>query len=390
MNFIDRFYEYTKNAESPRSYFKWAACSAIAAVMRDNIYQIWEYGRLYPNLYILLVGPPAVGKALPLVLTGKLIKTVNNTKVIEGSASIQAVVKTLGTYETGGQKGASCIIYSEELSSFYVKDQNTNVLLTDLYDFHEKWERNLISWNATLTNVCTNLLAASNEVLLKEVLDSSAIQGGFLSRTILVIERKKHRKDGLLGKGNGVVSEHGVKLGEHLKKLSKVKGEIVFSEDAIREFGGWYDLWEENNPRSKTGIEGRMKTHIKKVAMVRAMGEEDLDLIVLKEHMEWAIEMCLGIYRNYAAFTQGTTGPKNVRPEAVLLKLISDSPEHCLNRKSILRNNLGDFNVEILGECQITLEDAELIHVINQDNEIYFKFTSKAEEIYGQAEREGK
>jgi hypothetical protein len=120
-------------------------------------------------------------------LGGALIKAANNTKVIEGSASIQAVVKSLGNYETGGKKGASCILYSEELSSFYIKDQSTNELLTDLWDYHEVWERNLISWSASLKNVCLSLFAASNEILLKGIFDDRALYGGLLSRTILIL-----------------------------------------------------------------------------------------------------------------------------------------------------------------------------------------------------------
>jgi hypothetical protein len=45
----------------------------------------------------------------------QLIASVGNTRIIAGSASMQAVIKALGTYEQGGVKGASCILYSEEL-----------------------------------------------------------------------------------------------------------------------------------------------------------------------------------------------------------------------------------------------------------------------------------
>src|SRR5678816_3110258 len=126
MNFIDRFIEWTSFAESPESYFRWTAISALGAVLRDNVYHEWGVkSRLYPNLFILNVGPPAIGKQLPMRMAGDLIRSVSNTRIIEGSASMQAVIKALGTHETGGHKGASCILYSEELSSFYVKDQNT-------------------------------------------------------------------------------------------------------------------------------------------------------------------------------------------------------------------------------------------------------------------------
>jgi hypothetical protein len=389
LNFLDTFVDWTKDSESPESFFLWSGLSAISAVMRDNIYQQWQYDRLYPNMFVLLIAPPAIGKRLPMVMAGKLIKRAKNTKVIEGSASIQAVVKSLGSYETGGQKGASCILYSEEFSSFHVKDQNTNELLTDLWDYHEVWERNLISWQATLKNVCMSLLAASNEVLLKEILDSRAMFGGLLSRTILVMEKRKRRRDALIRKGDLAVAEHGKLmegiLGDHLVNLSKIKGPIEFDEEALKEFEFWYDTeWKDNeeNPKTTTGIEGRMKTHVKKVAMAIAMCEGNLDLWVRKIHVEFAIELCLRLYRNYQILSSESGKSPTAHPAAILIRMLSGQKDYTLSRKSILRMKLGEFNPTILDEVVLTLQGAELLVEVSEGNEVSYRLTTKCLEMY--------
>lgn len=353
--------------------------------MRDNLYQQWQYDRLYPNMYVILIAPPAIGKRMPMVKAGGLVKAVKNTKVIEGSASMQAVIKTLGEYSTGGIKGASALLYSEEFSSFCATDKGTNGLLTDLWDYHPVWDRNLISWQASLKNVCLSLVAASNEILLKEVLDSHAMFGGLLSRTMVVVENKKRRKDALIRKGSVdfMAETYETKLIDHLKELAKLTGEIEFEEDAILEFENWYhNQWDEENPKTKTGIEGRMKTHIKKVAMLLAMGEWELDKLVRKRHVEEAITYCLRLYRNYQILAAEAGKSPTGHPAAILMRLLLLAPNNTLTKRTILSRNLGEFDVDILTTTTATLEAAGLIVETMSGNESAYCLTPKALELY--------
>lgn len=326
-----------------------------------------------------------------------LVKLVNNTKILEGSASIQAVIKSLGEYETGGKKGASGLILAEEYSAFHAADvQNTNDLLTTLWDFHATWERNLISWNASLKNVCISLFTSSNDELIREVLDRRALFGGLLSRTILVIETKARFRSGLIRKNirNGLEPEKDFiqeKLHAHLINLAKMRGELVFEEAAIAEYEHWHDnQWDEENPRTKTGIEGRMKTHVKKVAMALAMCEWSLDSVVRKEHMEHAIEMCTGLYNNYVVMASETGINPDAYPAATLIKYLASSPNYELAQKTILSRHLGDFNMELLKAAAKQLEDAGLADVVEEDGKTSYRLTKRCLEMYSLVKGEQK
>lgn len=390
MSFLTEFLVWTQQYESPESYFRWAALSAVSTVIRDNLWNAWgNNDKLYCNMFILLVGPPALGKQLPMKKASSLVKAVANTKILEGSASIQAVIKTLGEYETGGSKGASGLILAEEYSAFHAADvQNTNDLLTTLWDFHEKWERNLISWNASLKRVCISLFAGSNDVLLREVLDSRALFGGLLSRTMVIVENRKRHKSALVRKnlveGNTLEKDHlEEKLKAHLVNLSRCKGEIVFEEVALAEFEHWYhNQWEEDNPKTKTGVEGRMKTHVKKVAMSLAMCEWDLDQLVLKRHIEEAISLCTGLYKNYVVMASESGMNPSAHPAALLVRYLGTSAGYELARNTILGRHLGDFNEDILDAAAKQLEAAELAWIINEDGKISYRLTPKCLEMY--------
>jgi hypothetical protein len=96
MDFIQQFIDYTAAYESPTDFFWWAAATGIGAILRDNCYIVLGDTKVYPNIYTLIIARPAMRKAKPLNSIIELVKTVNNTKVIEGRTSIQASYTKIG------------------------------------------------------------------------------------------------------------------------------------------------------------------------------------------------------------------------------------------------------------------------------------------------------
>ena len=135
-DFIETFLEYNSAYESPTQYFYYSALAGLGAVLRNNCYMLLGDTRIYPNLYVLIVGKPAIRKAKPLNAVIELMKGVNNTKIIEGRTSIQAVIQRLGETERSkdGKSivGASGLIYSEEISAMLTADDANIPVLTDI------------------------------------------------------------------------------------------------------------------------------------------------------------------------------------------------------------------------------------------------------------------
>src|ERR1035437_9428586 len=116
-NFIDKFLELTKIIESPTSYLTWSAYITLSSVMRHNIYYNFpaRKTKVCPNIYVLLVGDSgATRKSTPLKICNFLLKQVGNTKLIEGRASIQGILKELASVQRIEKriiKDASCLLY---------------------------------------------------------------------------------------------------------------------------------------------------------------------------------------------------------------------------------------------------------------------------------------
>src|SRR3970282_2256759 len=126
MSFVEMFLEWTKDCESPTSYFKWAAYTAIASALRDNCWILRHDGIIYPNIYTILLSQESshTRKSVPMKKIAAIFKEARNTKMIEGRASFQAALDELAMPDTDSNgtqiKGASCFLYTEELRSFFV------------------------------------------------------------------------------------------------------------------------------------------------------------------------------------------------------------------------------------------------------------------------------
>ena len=61
-NWIEAYQEYTEILPSPLLFRKWVGIFFVAAAMERKVLVRTMGSQLYPNLYVLLVGPPGIGK----------------------------------------------------------------------------------------------------------------------------------------------------------------------------------------------------------------------------------------------------------------------------------------------------------------------------------------
>src|SRR5207247_7279309 len=61
-NWLDSFEEYCKDMEAPREWIRWAGISTLSSTLKRNCYTYYRDIQFFPNQYIILVGPPGIGK----------------------------------------------------------------------------------------------------------------------------------------------------------------------------------------------------------------------------------------------------------------------------------------------------------------------------------------
>lgn len=397
MSFISSFLEHTKEYEAPTSFWRWSSYATISAILRDSCFRRFGDSTLFCNIYTLLLGGSGSRKNLPVVLSQKIVHSVGNTKVISGRASIQAILDELSRTETDRKtgrmiKGGSAIFYAPELTAGLVQDPQALSILTDIYDGKVEdspyTSRLRTQVNFNIERLVFSIFVASNEALARDLYNQQAKEGGLLARTFLILPNEFRPRNDLMDFVD--TKESFNKLIEQGKKISEMKGEFVFSNEAKACYRKWYIPFGTSlkNKQDKTGVLSRIHTGILKISMVLAADE--LSLEVRENHVEEAIFQCINLIPNYNMFTM-TSGKGNLESAgAVVLQALLAANDHKLSQRELIRDNWATFDLELLDKVTVSFEVGGLIIRLIEGSVINYKLTPKCLEILGNSNQQKK
>jgi hypothetical protein len=239
----------TDDSEPPILFRKWVAISTVASALQRKIkFELGLSITVYPNLYIVLVGPPATGKGTAMGFAEDIINKVPSIKISAQATSLQALIKNLKetnltdlNRETGGMIfHSSLTVFSNEFTVF-LGYHNSELIATlcDWFDCKEKWTYDTIKrGKEEIRGVWVNILAGTTHESLQASFPMEAIGGGLSSRIIFVNEFKKG-KDVILP----TLSEDQLRLQQYLirdlEQITLLSGVYKATENAISAYYDW-------------------------------------------------------------------------------------------------------------------------------------------------------
>ncbi len=296
----------------------------------------------------------------------EFIKETQSTKVISGRASIQGILDELGRGETDKKTGevmlgGSAIFSATELSAGIVNDPEAVKILTDIYEYKKEYTSRLRGSGVfRIKNVCLSMLAASNEDLLKDVYDTTAIFGGLLGRTFLVKPNEWRPGNSLFKLENQTASHRAIV--EELRELAKLRGEFQFTQEAQILYEEWYLPFREHNKThpDRSGITGRFHIGILKIAMIICLVKTKA-LSVRPEHIQEAIDVCLMLLPNYQSFimSKGKSGINECAASLIESIWLTKTKE--ITKQSFLAQFFQLYDLELLDKTIENLSVAGLI-----------------------------
>jgi hypothetical protein len=400
MTWLDHLMTVTKESESPRKYYYWAGMSAIAAVVKNQVYLDKFYYKLYPNIYVLLVGKSGIRKGPPVALAKRLVTEVGNTRVISGRASIQAIITELQKAKTSDNGGppltdASGFLTTSEFASFIIQDQQALTILTDLYDgdYNPEWV-NLTkgSGQEKLKNPCLTMIGASNEIHFKDAVPDNALGGGFVARTCIIHADRKSIVNPLTSKPKEDISIP--ELAKYLKVLSQLSGQFKYSDGAREIYNKWYEEFSDGEYSDTTGTIERLHDHILKAAMLISLSRK-VNLVLEEEDVQEAIIACQDFVPGARKVSMG--GGKSITSvgTATFLKELLSRKEHgyAMTRVKMLNKHWADFDSYELDRIAESLEaqkaiTIKLISLNGLKKEIVYVLTPAVVENYSKMQKE--
>lgn len=249
-SWIAAYEEFTAASGSPRIYRLWTAISCLAGAMERKVWVRTMQSDLYPNLYVLLIGGPGIGKSQALSHAERFWRGLKNHHVAPTSLTKASLVDALADAKRSlirpGQIPShvdfnSLLVPASELGAFLTEYSNDFInTLTTLYDGGTYAERRRTKdLKLEIPRPQLNLLGATTPSYLNAVLPAGAWDQGFISRTILIYSGDRVFRD--------VFSEELIDpslqgdLNNDLKEISELYGKMDFTPDAVDAIRDWHN-----------------------------------------------------------------------------------------------------------------------------------------------------
>lgn len=278
----------------------------------------------YPNMYIILVAEPGVGKGVVVSRVRDLWKSLEDHHVASSSVTkaslmdeLNAAERRIVTHNPINPVDAfnSLLLCVNEMGVFLPAYENEFMnTLTDLWDCKDYSEsrRYRKNDNISIGKTQLNLLAAAQPGYLATTMPEGAWDMGFASRTIMVYSGDQRRKS--LFATSTMNEEENEFIRDQLNIIGSLYGELQFTPEAAERIDAFHmsehELTRPTHPKLRS-YAMRRTAHLLKLCMVAAISRSDELVIGVQEFqraLDWMIEAETFMPDIFKAMTSGGTG----------------------------------------------------------------------------------
>jgi Protein of unknown function (DUF3987) len=267
----------------------WSGAVAVAGALRRKVWIDQYYFRWFPNLYVLLVAPPAVvNKSTTADMAIDLLREVPGIKFGPDAITWQALVTSFAASAESFQVGEEWLVMSAitscatELGNLLdPRDRQMMTNLITLYDGRKLFEKvTKMSGSDVVQNAWFNLIACTTPSWIQENIPEGMIGGGLSSRIVYVYAEKKEK---FVPWPADVVPKDAAKtatdLISDLEHISLLAGPFRATPEAKE----WNDAWYRKHYNGGSnlhderfgGYVSRKQTHIWKLGMIISAAQRD-------------------------------------------------------------------------------------------------------------------
>jgi len=281
-NWLDGYMAYTAESEAPELFHVWTALTTVAGAMRRRSFFEMGYFRVYPNLYVVLVGPAGSKKSTAMNVGKKMLAQVAGVEQAVDSTTRERLILDLSTSYKDGH--SSMTAFSSEFGSFVTNSAMDMILfLTDIYESPIEWTHRTKSGGTNKIKApCLNLEACTTPDWLARALPLDTVGIGLTSRILFIYQHEPRIRPAF-----PVLSPEQKELEQilvhDLNIISEISGQYTLTPDAKI----FYEEWYVNRRSSHfslgdsrlNGYFERKPMHLLKVAMILSAATKDETLI---------------------------------------------------------------------------------------------------------------
>jgi len=386
-DWLESYLTYTENSEPPKLFHVWTAVSTVAAALQRKCVVNWGHLRFYPNMYVVLVGPPGkVRKGTAMVFGRNLLSRLGVKMAAESTTREALVREIMNSQETlmDDSTGAisfhsSLTVYAPELVVFLGYNQQQLMMdLTDWFDCGQGPEgtwtyRTKHQGSDDIIGVWVNLIGATTPDLLRSCLSMDAIGGGLTSRIIFVFEDQKYKSCPIpfLTPAEEALGED---LYYDLEQIHLMKGQFKPTKSFIELWKDWYTAADAtpvfDDPRLAPYCE-RRPVHVMKLSMICSASRSD-SMILDRQDLARSIAIMESTEKRMPSTFSGIGKSPHAEVLSKVMQEIGLQGE--ITIRELQRKFYNDADARVLQLIIQTLENMGWVHRIETATDTILKY----------------
>lgn len=251
-SWIDAYLDHTKDLPAPEIFRLWSAIGTVGAALERRCWVTVAGLPTYPNLFILLVGRPGVGKTNALNPATSLMREAGVFHIMPKDVNRATFLKWLASEETRdreiNREGVleeyhSGILHLSEFGVF-LKAHELDLLsmVCDIFDCPYDYENRRVYQGkdiVVIPNPQISILAGTQPGFLSNTFPAEAWSQGFMARVIMVHCGTPSRPSLFDAPKRDLKLKSA--LVSDLLEMKGMKGEFDFSQEAKDALQAWYN-----------------------------------------------------------------------------------------------------------------------------------------------------
>jgi hypothetical protein len=297
MSFLRNYIDFTAGSEVPETYHFWSGVFALSAVVNRQVWLSMGQYTLYPNIYVILLGPPGNGKSLAMDTAQRIVEDVGGINFSGDAQTKESLVRYLRDNcpkticVPGGEAFVitPIIMFATELSHLLGPASEHMIdFLTTIYTKDNRYTtRTKNKGDDIIERPFVGLIACTTQNWITTYLRGDIISGGFTRRAIFVNEATKTAvTDKSLRHPFVHVRPEQIQARENVLRyaevLKTVVGEFRWEPAARAAYETWYMTRDIPLDPDVTGYYTTKPNQVLKVAMLLSLSKSP-ELVLTKD-----------------------------------------------------------------------------------------------------------
>ena len=298
-SWIESFVKETKNLHAPEIFRRWAAITAISAVLEQKVW-VTTSRPLFPNIFAFLVGHPGVGKSRTMSEVRHIVQKIPDFHLAPISMTFASLVDTLLVSKRNiirpnedQLEYNSMYICADELGAFIHKYDNE--MIDGLSAFYDpapyQQVRRTSDLKIKIASPQLNILCGTTPQNLTDLMPEKAWGQGFTSRLIMVFSDERIIGDDFAPED----ARDTTNLEHDIAIINGLVGQFEVTSEYREAVNNWRALGEPPVPAHPKLIHyvTRRRTHLYKLSMVSAIDRSNALILTRADFnraMGWLLE----------------------------------------------------------------------------------------------------